>query len=1499
MVLTVLAWAGAVWSAPAAPALDPSGLPLVTEALTNRIRVLFIEGRGKLHGYPDVDFLERNSDLRFIYQGRPDAEESDTAAVTDGQLWDNAQAPLIAAERQALLRRMLDRRAFELIVLQARSLPADIQNTLIAYVREGGVLVWLGQDLPPAGVDGATPSPDPIWQLCPWLRNAKPGKFVLGDRAYTETPLHALTCGIPFERMLLSRRQQPTCQLRPEGQLLVRWQKAGHPVLGVLPVGRGEVIGFGLPMTAPSMEPGDVDSDFLWARFWEQIGRYARDDRRRDRFQARVVASDSIPMAGGVLTTRVTVVSREAAEGAVELDLALTDASGRTATASRQPAAVGGDTTVMLQLPDALPTGTYRLDAALRTGRRTLHRGFAFVDISGRADAALTSDKPGYAIGETARFAASITTAVDRAVTLHFTVRDAMDVPVFHAQKTRTGRAGQELRETFDWPMPDYGIEGWVFRADLQVAGEGCFAAATHTFWRYQPWTFREKLLLNSWWEPPLTPMLARHHRAIGLNATFRGEPDSSRFNLRNWNLKGATRMEIYTDHFRRSDFTYLSNPTNQSRLTERDRAARSAATILHDFGEETGWYYKWSHNAFKQWSNDAEIPDGAHTLFRSYLLEKYGTLAKLNGAWETNFTALTEARLSRRFGFPTGWLFDKPPADVPENIAPYIDTHGFFYWYVRRTAESFTAGVNALNPTPSWGMSFSLTFNLFSPVPMTMCHPDYHASALLPWNHQARARSRGGDTPLFSFHWGFDEEATSWGQFWNQSMAFNATLITSWGSLFNYDFTHSRPTLQLKRLMARVRPREAFFLNLHLPDDYDVGFFHPDLDWQQVHSRPNFYLRAQGAESAVMGQLGYKPTGTSWLGGPEFQIFNAIVASGYSPRYVTEDEIPRCRVLVVPYVETMPATAAQRMAAFVEQGGTLITMPVLATHDGHGTPYRGALPGGGLDRVLGLTLATPLVGQRSLVTLPSQDPRLPMRFSPRIGSEPAYLWTYAYQRMPSLATNTHVIARNIDGVPLLTMHPYGKGRSLHLNAVTFGNFDVYETAPFQTESLRQLFDNLIRSAGVHPPLFVEDPRHYGVGIADWAQYQYRLADSEVRVLALFSDRTSPRTAAEVVLSGEPAAVYDILNGNPVPLRYRQGEASVEETDPFAFTKSTKAGARSGYTFPVELEPGDVAFFAILPRPAAALGLELASARIVAGQAPLDIVLRRRGADGRLETAGWPVEVTVMDANGMRLPMLSRRLAARGETELTVPTRLGDPGGRWTVRAVDCVTGARIERTIDVTASPLAASVPAVNRFPFPSDQSRAIELSDEEFIQLVDALQSLYRTGGLQSKGSLSYYCQEYDSSRHRILQLLHQTDWRQRVKPLKAYVAAGRTLILAGEDLGFDPATGLALDLASQPQDDSMDMATGGALPEGLMRPHVLEALEAVCDQPIRERLQSEPFAETGMVIPVRRGRIVIDTTSLDNAGQQNGQFRANHAAWLRRLQAIPGVRGAPVQP
>ncbi|MCM8768823.1 MAG: beta-galactosidase [Candidatus Omnitrophica bacterium] len=1464
------------------PAKANSSLsPLVTESLKERIRVLYLaEGSVHQHYYV-LNFLERQSKLRFIYQrdSNPEASgDDDSAAITDGILWDNASFPHKLQERVARLEGYLRRQQFDFIVLGAKKFPPEIEKLIAQFVTSGGILVWLG---------GLTINEGLLSELCPFVSLKIPPKKSPLEKVRVLQPDSPFLSSFPAKEMFEQISYSPVT-FKEEVLPLVTSQPGNFGLLGLMPKGKGQVVAFNCPSLVPCLhlygEKENFDSDFLWVRFWEEAGFIWK--KKQVSFKVNVSPEAVSKPAGGKLEIDIKVLSSQT-KRPILLSISLENSAGKVVGQKSVKMDPGQKkVAVSLELPFWLPGGTYLIKVTGSNGQETAS-AFALAKVIGELDLRLEADRPGVAAGQEIRFKATVTARRNRLLKAHWLVLNPFGRAVAYQTQPAPLFAESENIFTFTYKWQDYGPEGWAYRTVLMLKDnhENTLGQTDCWVWQYQPWTMREKFLFSNYWAGSsrvpagLMPLFVRYHRSIGYNGghTWK-EPYYSRFNMRAWYQWSATMMEKFTNNFSTPDFSHLGKMAEDIFK----KSHHSAAYVIQDFGEETGFYYHWSNNPFaRTWLKDEDIPNGAHRFFQLYLKEKYGSVENLNSQWETKYQRFEEIRLSTAHGYPAGWLFQKPPAPVPENIAPILDTHGFFFWYTRKVAETITRSLQQLNPVSDWSMSFSLTFNLFSPIPMTMIHPVYHARVLTPWHDQALARSKNGATPFFSFHWGFDEDERIWGQFWNQSLAALATFISNWGSQFNCDLTHSRSTLLLKRLMTKVRPREQLFMNCYPVRDFDVGIYHPDLDWQTVHSRPNFYLRGQGPEAQTMGQLGYKPVGTGWLGGPEFQVFNALNASGYVTRFITEEQIPFCRVIVVPYVETMPETVAAKLRDFVSTGGTLITMPVLATHNGYGKPYK-EIPGGKLSEVLGLTVEPTIIGQRTVV-LPGSNPVIPWRFTQRPGSEPAYIWSFGHQKVKSLSPDTVVVVKLYDGQPAITFHPYGQGKSIHLNMFTFDPFCQYEFSHFQAESLRQIFDSLVQLAGVKTFLRVECPLLYGQAVHDWVLYHYQLKDSPVRILAIFSDRTSPTITAEIVLREPVTQVINILTGEKIPLQPRSGGYLTEETDPFAFSKRSQTTLPPGYCFPVRLSPGQVAFFAFIPFKFGPIQSSLRKPLLTAGKEPLELIIEILDEKGKLAIDGRPVHLDVIGPNKSILPEMSRRLTVKGKQFLSLPIPVGAPSGVWTIKVTDVLSG--WQRCLYPQVVSSSHTLPGTDDIFCPSAIPSRIEISDAEFCGLLDALTELYLTGASRDKVALSYYCHESDVSRHRIIQLLFEVDWMKKINALRKHLACGKTVILLGEDLGIDPITGMSLETLVENQADvSIDPAAGGNLP-AFSSANIIPALEQLTGV---KNLYSLLRKQGKLTIPVGPGKIFVDLTSFDEGGQENRLFLVNHHRWLQRLPA-----------
>jgi len=142
--------------------------------------------------------------------------------------------------------------------------------------------------------------------------------------------------------------------------------------------------------------------------------------------------------------------------------------------------------------------------------------------------------------------------------------------------------------------------------------------------------------------------------------------------------------------------------------------------------------------------------------------------------------------------------------------------------------------------------------------------------------------------------------------------------------------------------------------------------------------------------------------------------------------------------------------------------------------------------------------------------------------------------------------------------------------------------------------------------------------------------------------------------------------------------------------------------------------------------------------------------------------------------------------------------------------------------------------------------------------------------------------------------MQLLHQVDWRTKGDVLRKHIAAGHDVILLGEDLCRDPASGLPVDPINCPAyDRSTDAAAGGRSPN-LPPIGIRKALRQIAGP---DWLRLWPHGPA-RVVPLGRGRLIVDPTSFDNAGSANTLFADQWSRWRDRLRRALSRR-APGKP
>jgi Beta-galactosidase trimerisation domain/Beta-galactosidase len=367
-----------------------------------------------------------------------------------------------------------------------------------------------------------------------------------------------------------------------------------------------------------------------------------------------------------------------------------------------------------------------------------------------------------------------------------------------------------------------------------------------------------------------------------------------------------------------------------------------------------------------------------------------------------------------------------------------------------------------------------------------------------------------------------------------------------------------------------------------------------------------------------------------------------ALHESGVQFRYVTdrmlrlgEFDAKKFKVLILPLAFAIDPQEADVIREFVRQGGTLIADVRPGIYDGHCKPREHGI----LDDVFGIERT----GKQDAVALDRMD------VNGEIGSQPVSMrwgnWEgrEIYPQMkvdPTVAVTTGKELGKAFPIhfwgglnhPVCIVSEFGEGRAVLLN------FPIYD-APAQP-----LVEGILASAGVQPKVTLDAPgggEVHGVEITRWQ-------NGGIELMALLGTYDGD----VVVELPETTQVYDM--------------------------KARKAfGKVSEFTTP--LRPHRAAFFALLPEQPSKPDVTLDTKSVSCGS----VVTARISVPTAAGTHAVRLSVTKPD--GEPAPWLTQTLLVDDEAQdLPLAFAFNDPEGKWTVRAVDLLTGQDMSTSVKV-----------------------------------------------------------------------------------------------------------------------------------------------------------------------------------------------------------------------
>lgn len=1388
-----------------APATWPSWQP------EEPLRILVITGKGDfLSPYQRIARrLGATLDVRYL--NGPDA----IYHVNDKWIEPETQPPTIAELTRHAEKVVLDTLAtlnspsqYDVVFGVPRM--AEAAGPLLDYMRSGGVVVAAGDTYP-----DATNALAAVWPARPSAQRT------WTNTGATRTDSLELA-GVPIER-LTAHAWIPVAEPSNGGRALAI---NGAGAMFVNRVGKGALlyVPTGLMSRHHNMDlvTRDYDHDEIWLRTWAQVLPELCGGRRARPSFADVTVSTNAP---GRLNVRIV---NRSARGPLAGSVHVINPRGRVVYKAEVPVA-SEHLEVNLPVAPSWGAGLYPVYFTLgdASSKTQLHQALTFLPVTGSVSLALNPTRRGFATGEEAQFELDAASAAPWEGQLRFGVYDFRGRLL--GRELRTVTLGSNTnRVSFAWRLVDHGVRVDTYRAAVTAVKDGVeWARAEARFYRYDRWSMRNEYQWSTWaglsglnpstmW-PAMRLMAHAGMNSIGYPAGRSGLPyPAERWGWRYYDEGVGMKTDGPLIEYE-NDAEIEAALRKMAAYQENKPEMVSAAYVLASVGEEAGFGPKRGLGATYYWETPVASEKGCRA-FQWYLKTKYADLAHLNATWHTQYASWDDVKLSREFSGPTpkveadGWARPKeaPPGGnaTAVSLAPYRDTESFYAWYYDRiiaTAKRiFRERINPVTLT----MASAPGSWIFASRECDVGTAGPHI-----WNESQWHALEARDEPTFGLIWGhFDWLAKDEDMFWGfllQRTGHN----DYWRDLlmFNGDMTHTRSSMAMRRWTARLAGREQALLDGRLPRA-DVGLLAPN----GITTRTDLKYMQRSLRVALM-------------------------QAGFAAEETQPSELARYRIAFAVGRQSVSRADADKINAWVEQGGTLVFTARFANQDERTAPQP-TCPGQGLAERWGLVVTNkvetmPQHGANESTQAKLEAPELSLTIRVLTGLN---LW-----REQSRADGWTVLGSYPDGTPCLLTRPHGRGRLYYLNAVYFSHRYIQWRTP--TDAARQGFFKLVESlclqSGAKQALRLGGDLEQ---VLHAAVQQFTDPTGHIRHVVLKNSLEAPWVSGRLEWKGDGQTVYDVFNG-----------------------------LRHGREIPFHFRPNEGRWLAVTERAVERIRVSVTPRSITAGE-PVRIAIRIQDAKGRDVPGKFPLTLRV--ASGTEeLQGLRRAFSLESGGEHVLQTALTDKPGRWQITITDGISGTT--GSAQLTArTPAELVSPGFTPGGWPSELAEPARVSSTEFLRRLRELSTLYQTDqgdkGWLTKQMLGAFYDFFPATRHALLRPLCDVDWTAYVTDWRAALQRGDTFVLTGEDLGVDPETGLTV----YAHHDARQFAAVAALLRGA------------------EWRLGTADGDT-IVARLGKGRMVLCRESVDAAGHTNADAGQWQRRWLAEMQAT--TAGAKIAP
>ncbi len=657
-------------------------------------------------------------------------------------------------------------------------------------------------------------------------------------------------------------------------------------------------------------------------------------------------------------------------------------------------------------------------------------------------------------------------------------------------------------------------------------------------------------------------------------------------------------------------------------------------------------YYFVGDEGSLTSYGDAVDFDWNPHTLaeLRLWLKDQYGSLSALNQEWRTNFTDWNSV-------VP----YTTEEARKTRNFAPWADHRTFMEITFARAYQTARDAAIDGDPDAHIAVSGTQATNAYNGADWSRL--DRVIDDFLSYdggNQWDMHRSFAKPNAMIGFWTGYGSHGLAvQNAIWTAAIQNVLHPNIFWMySFLNPDLTHSASARDMGKAFSSLRSEGAGKLLLEATRQQDGIALYYSMSSIHAASILGYHQRSSDDDDEVAerARFSFAANRDGWVKtikdlGLQFDFLSSedVVTKG-----IANDKY---KVVILPLAFALSNEEVQRLHEFVERGGIVIADAVPGWFDQH-CAWK---TNDSVNKLFGITTA---VSDKRELKLTATD----LTLSSQAGG-----WnlpqTLSGIRIaePDIRVSTGTALFN--GSAAIVNHT-GKGWTIYLNTV-WDQYPKQRAAKFGGAAYRELARAILNKAEIQPSIAVTSPDGQPIAQAQIARYKFGNAE----IVAIVKENV----AIAGVVGQDGVTTYNDANLGQVAKQ----ELTIKLPRK-SYVTDIRTGKQFGFTDVVHTSIliGDALILALTPD-ANELRMEGGAAARPGDHVSFSLI--------STTPATTLVRCHVYAPDGSRLPIYSNNvLVQQGRGSFTLPFALNDAPGKYVIRATDVVTGAMVEKSLEL-----------------------------------------------------------------------------------------------------------------------------------------------------------------------------------------------------------------------